>query len=52
MPKLSHSQGFRLHGTNHVEIHPVRVLIVTLAQALVDLVQALDAFVRVHVDLV
>ena len=52
MPKLSRSQGFRLRGTNREELHSVRVLIVALVQALVDLVQALDALVRVHVDLV
>ena len=45
MPKLSSSQGFRLHGTTRVELHSVRVLIVAL-------VQALDALVRGHVDLV
>ena len=52
MPKLSCSQGFRLHDTNHVELHSVRVLIIALVQTLVDLVQALDALVWVHVDLV
>ena len=52
MPKLSHSRGFRLHGRDCVELYSVRVLIVALVQALVDLVQALDALVRVHVDLV
>ena len=52
MPKLSHSQGFCLHGTNCVELHSVRVLIVALVQALVDLVQALEVLVWVHVDLV
>ena len=52
MPKLSRSQGFCLHGTNPVELHSVRVMIVALVQALVDLVQALDVLVQVHVDLV
>ena len=33
-------------------LFPLRVLIVALVQALVDLVQTLDALVRVHVDLV
>ena len=51
MPKLYHSQGFRLHSTNRMEPHLVRVLIVALVRALVDLVQALDALVRVHDDL-
>ena len=45
MPKLSRSQGFLLPGTNLVELHLVRVLIVALVQALVDLIQALDALV-------
>ena len=44
MQKLSRIQGFRLHGTNHVELHSVRVLIVAL-------VQALDALVRVKLML-
>ena len=52
MPQLARSQGFRLHGRDRVELYLVRVLIVALVQALVDLVQALDALVRVHVDLV
>ena len=52
MPKLSHNQGFHLHGNNRMELHLVRVLIVALVQALFDLVQALDALVWVHVDLV
>ena len=51
MPKLSYSQRFRLHGTHCMELHTVRVLIVALVQALVDLIQALDALVWVHVDL-
>ena len=52
MPKLSRSRGFRLHGRDRVELYSVRVLIVALVQALVDLVQALDSLVWVHVDLV
>ena len=52
MPKLSRSQGFRLHGKNCVELHFVRVLIVALVQSCVDLVQARDALVQVHLDLV
>ena len=52
MPKLSRSQGFLLPGRDRVELYSVRVLSVGLVQALVDLVQALDALVRVHVDLV
>ena len=51
MPKLSRSQGFRLYGTNRVELHSVRFLIVALVQALDDLVHALDVLDRVHVDL-
>ena len=52
MLKLSRSQGFCLHGTNCVELHLVRVLILALVQAIVDMVQAIDALVWVHVDLV
>ena len=52
MPKLSFSQGFRLLGTNQGELDSVRALIFALVQALIDMVQALDALVRVHVDLV
>ena len=52
MPKLSCSQGFRLHGTNRAELHLVRVLIIARVQALVDQVQALDPLFLVHVDLV
>ena len=43
---------FRLYGRDLVELYLVRVLIVALVQAIVNLVQALDALVRVHVDLV
>ena len=50
--KLSRSQGFPLHGTNHEELLSIRVLVVALVQALVDLVQALVALVQAHVDLV
>ena len=52
MLKLSCSQGFHLHGTNRMELHWVGVLIVALVQPCADLVQALGALVRVHVDLV
>ena len=48
MTKLSCSQGFRLHGTNHKELLSMRVLV----QAHVDLVQALVALVQAYVDLV
>ena len=51
MLKLSRSQGFCLHGTNCVELHLVRVLIVALVQALIDLVKALDSLFQVHDDL-
>ena len=34
-----------------MELYLVKLLIVALVQALVDLVQALGALVRVHVDL-
>ena len=41
-----------MHGRERVELYSVRVLIGALGQALVDLVQALDALVWVHVDIV
>ena len=50
--QLSCGQGFRLGGTNHKELFSVEILIVDLVQALVDLVQALNALVLAHVDLV
>ena len=40
MTKLSHSQGIRLRGTHREELLVIRVLVVALVQALVDLVQA------------
>ena len=52
MTKLSHSQGFRLHGTNCQELLAIQVLVVALVQGLVDLVQAHVALVHAHVDLV
>ena len=45
MMQLSHSQGFCLHGTHHVQLFKIRFLIVALIQALIDLVQALVALV-------
>ena len=52
MTTLSYSQGFRLCDTNHEELLAIRVLVFTLVQALVDLVQALVALVQAHADLV
>ena len=41
MMKLSRSQGFQMRGTNREELLAIRVLVVALVQAFLDLVQAL-----------
>ena len=52
MTKLSRSQGCRLRCTYLEKLLSIRVLVVALAQALVDLVQTLVALVYAHVNLV